>query len=345
MVRASDTTQLQVRRATPDDLGDLLAFYRTHHAHRSRLTDPGLIAWLFVKQPASQEGLPLFLLECNGQIEGAIGYVSLRVSIKSSTYPARFPVAFFINDRFRGLPALMLFRALLADADLLLASYISADARKLAAKSGFKDIGSGLTTYYHPTRFPTEGARSRLLFLARSAALSARRLITAVIAPKLRYECTAVPSEAFLTQCLDWRPIARISKTLPWFRWRYVDSPALKPVFVHQYNGKHPSGLAVVHISREKNEAVILDLFWKTDDPLHLTSLIDRILVEARKLGNSLVVCHSTSRLMRDTFRRSLFGSSASDLGLVISSADPQLLGALLDTDAWLFMTGDTDAY
>jgi len=146
---ASAAPAIRVRRATPADREPLLAFYREHHAHRPRLTDPDVWDWLFAEQPRASDAIPFFVLEADGKVAGGIGYVVTRARLGDRDVDAIFPVNFFINPAYRGLPALRLLRAALKECSVAIAAYVSPDAMRLLLKSGFVDLSTRLRGYHY----------------------------------------------------------------------------------------------------------------------------------------------------------------------------------------------------
>lgn len=333
-----------IRRATPQDWPSLLAFYETHHPHRTRLTNSKIFTWLFIDQPGARQRFPFFVLEIDGQIAGAIGYVLGTLGVDDQLSKFVTPINYFVGLRGKGLPALLLFRAVMAESDTVICSYVSKDAKRLTAKLGFVDRGEDLLCSYYSLK-QSGSLRSVVFGGARRLMEWSRRLLGSSIFPAMRFKVSA----ELISDCeplfVASRGMANTVKTYEFLRWRYVDSPLLKCSFIYQYLGVEIAGVAVVHHDQLRRELILLEMRWKNGRRMQGVALLDAVIGVARQLGCDTVVSHTLSEQLRPVFKLCLFFPVISQLGITLFSRDRHLHGVLSRSTNLSYMLGDTDAY
>lgn len=333
-----------VRRAMHADLPDLLQFYRRHHPQRTRLCNAEVQSWLFARQPGSDSTLPLFILESGGEVVGSIGYVGARLCRDGETSELAFPINYFVSDEFKGLPALRLFKAVMAEKHSLAGAYVSGDARRLLGKLRFADRSSDLKGYHYGLLVPTTW-REFLTSGIRRTAESLRTFWRAASLRRAGHHVSRNLDDAFIAGMHGIPGTIHVEKSAGFVRWRYADSPAMDCHFIYQTIGRTPAGLLVTHYDASRRELVILDILCKEGRLWQLTGLVDASITLARELGCSALVTHALSARMDKVLRRCLFGSAASDLGMFLFSAIGPIHQALAADPDLHLMLGDTDAY
>jgi hypothetical protein len=335
-----------LRRATKGDRDALMAFYAKHHAQRSRLNDPALWNWEFVDQPDLERGFPFFVLEHDGAIVGGIGYVATRLSDGIHEFRAAMPVNFFVDPAFKGLPALRLFRSVQSEYEVLVGSYISDDALRLLTKSGFVDLSAHVRAYHYPLRIQRGHPRSWAVWSLRKTMELWRRYRASGSDADLTYRVeTHLAEAALVPQASANHGAVHLLKSAPYLRWRYGASPKLSPVFVAQFQGTQPVGLAVLHFDSEHRECVILDVMFNGGTPRRIVALIDQVIRVARKRGCHMITTHALSATLDAALKDCYFKSKLSHLGLAVLARQEPARSLLTDPDRWHFMLGDTDAY
>lgn len=335
---------IAVRRARREDRDALMTFYREQHAQRARLIDPAIWDWLFVQQPYASDRLPFFVLESNGRIVGGIGYIRAKLSVEGGQVEASFPINYFIDPAYKGLPALRLFRAVLNESPLAIGAYVSPDAMRLLLKSGFADLSDAFCNYYYGLQAGSPSLRGMALALARRMAEWGRRLWGALRHPAVSYRLGAELDAAFAKELTATSGAISVCKTFEWLEWRYVKSPLLKSQFVYQFQAGRPAALAIIFIDTARDELVLLD-FLSAPAAACLTGLIDRLIVVARANHCRTIATHALSDSLGRHARACLFASMKSDLGLAVFARDKPLRNLLVDVHRWHLMLGDTDAY
>jgi hypothetical protein len=336
--------KVSVRRAEPRDFLPLRDFYRRQHPHRPRLSDEHLQRWLFLDQPGSSERMPLFVLEVDGVVAGGIGYVATQVCAAGLTVELAFPVNYFIDERYRGLPALRLMRAVMGDCGALAGAYISDEARKLTTKMGFADRSREVRGFYYGIE-SAGSFKSRVLNRITRHAERMRHFWRLVRRAPDAHRVSDVLDEEFASRFNRIPGVIHPQKSARFIAWRYASSPSLRCRFIYQSIGSEPQAMAVVHGDRDGRSLVILDVLWCNHESYLLVSLIDRIIGFARENRYEMVVTQALSPRVRKALRACLFREAASDLGLVLFSSVKEVNEALSTSDNLHFMIGDTDAY
>ena len=341
-----------VRRATQADAERLAGFYRQHFTSRLRLNDDALWKWEFASQPGASDRFPFFVLESDGHIEGGIGYVRFDLRVDALTIAGIHPVNYFVNSNFKGLHALRLFRAVLAEAPVVIGSYVSDSAMPLLKRSGFVDLSSHFHSYHFSLRTATSSVRGAgkvrhaAVVLFRRLWLATVSAVTRMRAPKIRYEISDKLDANWLSHVESWRLAGCcIVKNSSYLAWRYANNPVLDCRYVWQFRGEIPIALAIMHLDAVRSEAVLLDFMGIKDDLWQLVGLIGRTMVGARHAGATLWTTHALSPDLNRALQVLGCGRSQSSIGINIFCADEELRRRVVDPNRWHFMIGDTDVY
>ena len=338
---------ITVSRATATDWPALAQFYAHQFSARPRLNDADLWRWMFLQQPAEARPVPFFVLKVDGRIEGAIGYLQFELRVGDANLAAIHPVNYFVNPRYKGLPALRLFRAILQEGRIVIGSYVSDDAHRLLGKSGFIDFGAHVHGYHLGlTITPRTPLRSAVIFAGRRLWEAALRGYTATRYRSLSYRLDSELNDAWLAIAGTWSPPGvGIRKTAEYLRWRYALSPVLNCRYLWQFEHGVPVGLAIVHFEPREHAAVLLDVSAATFAADRCTGLILQIIRHARAHALDLFTTHCMSPAIEAILRRIGCGRVPSDLGFMVYSPDTAGKIILADAKHWHFMIGDTDRY
>jgi hypothetical protein len=315
----------------------------THHAHRARLTNIDATRWLF-QQPKLTES-PCYVIDVgNGKLGGAIAYVASKLRFGGHEFKSVFPINFFIDPLYRGLPSLRLLRSVLSEADIVIGAYISPDAKRLMAKHGFVDRSEHFRGYYYALKRASP-IKQRLARTGFRVIEALWQVATRAVEPALRYRVTKEVEADFIDQLGAMEGVEHFSKSVDWLRWRYRESPFLDCKFVYQWRGPVPIGLAVVHLDKQRNELAILDFIWREQSRLAQQNLLAQIIAMGRDLECERVVTHAMSDRFHRILSAGMFRSNVSELGLVLWAKDAQQLQSLANSQRLHIMLGDTDAY
>lgn len=344
--------QYEIVRMQVNDLQSLNQFYQKHFPDNAVLNNEALWQWSFVQNPLIGDKIPFFVIKLGDEIVGAIGYIPVKFYLGTIIYSGCHPINFFIDPRFKGLPALRLFRKVLAECEIIFASYLSEDASKLLTTSGFVDLSEHLRDYYYPLKNhqPTiESARwsiktkSWILYWIRTSWLYTLQFFCG-LQRNISHQVHHTWSDDLVPE--DATPAAsRISivKDKIYLRWRYADSPRLNCVYFSVVKNGLPAGLAILHF--DHNKAVILDIVVRPHDPVVTLCLISQILLYCKKQDLHLLTIVVLNKYIESKLKLLGFGKNISSYGLMAFAKDKKLKAMLSNADSWDFMTGNTDIY
>ena len=351
-----ETDAIVVRRAEERDMPALEAFYRQHHPGRPRLHDMAIWRWEFIDNPDTRDEIPFFILECGGELGGGIGYVPVRLRVGGRVVRAGHPVNFFIDERYRGLPALRLLRAVLNDCPVAFSSYVSDDAAKLVKTAGFVDLSEQLAQYHLPLR---RGGRQHDrrggIFRLKSAGVNVlRRLLEQAVrgyfdlmGGKYRIESgKELPNgilESLVVDNVEMQ--CGIIKDEAYIRWRYAQSPALDCLYVHVWEGASPQVLAIVHLDLARKRAVLLDVIQRSSGVIPLLCLLPAVTGACRAAGADVLSTVVTSGEIAKAMKLLGFSHAQGDDRFLVFARDRILKKELTDPGKWHFILGDTDRY
>lgn len=310
--------------------------------------------WEFIENPQVSDDLPFFVIESDGEIRGAIGYVPLRLRVGERILSSGHPVNYFVGPRYKGLPALQLFRAMQNDCPVIFAGYFSGDSKRLLMKMGYIDLSQHVQRYYLPLhantarlKTPAQRLLSTLLQLLRTTwgrilTFFFEHILTADVRLAVNNtlqkdfeEFVAVPPEQTLS----------VYKDAAYLQWRYACSPVLNCVFIHQYRNNRPAGLVVLHLDTAQRQAVILDIMVHPFRLLSSLRLLAAAVDYCRKKQTALLLTDILNKNLDKALRAHGFRRMRSEIGLIAYAHDKELMPILSDYRNWHFVIGDTDRH
>lgn len=344
---SSASPSIEVIRAAASDWPLLAEFYARQFTERPRLNDADTWRWEFLEQPGATRPVPFFVLKVDGRIEGAVGYLQFGLRAGATDFDAIHPVNYFVNPRYKGLPALRLFRAILGEGRIVIGSYVSADAQRLLDKSGFIDFGAHVHGYHLGLQITARTRLSgRLVWAGRRIWEAALRSYLNTRHSALTYRLDTELDASLLESAGTWLPPGTgIRKTAEYLRWRYARSPVLTCRFLWQFDGGVPVSLAVLHFDRHEHAAVLLDLTAAAFAADRCTGILLESLRQARAQALHLFTTHCMSPAVEAILRRIGCGRTASDLGFMVYGPNAESKKILASAKHWHFMLGDTDRY
>ena len=342
---------ITMRRATRADTAQLADFYQRCFADRTRLNDTAQWEWEFASQPGAEERFPFFVLDAGKCIEGGIGLIQLKVRAGSQIMPCVQPVNFFVNPSFKGLHALRLFRSVLSEAPLVLASYTSEAATPLVKRSGFIDFSAHYHAYHLPLRFLNSATsltgfiRAGILHVVRRMWSSMLGMVVRLHTTKVRYHVAETMNTHWLSQTSAWQmTTCCVVKNADYLAWRY-SSPGLCCRYIWQLRGDKPIALAVMHLDKTRDEAVLLDYIAETGEPWALLGLLAKTMNDARRGCAKVWITHTLSVPVERALRTLGCGWRQSPFGLTLLCNDAGIQNLVTDYRNWHVMVGDTDVY
>jgi len=343
----SSSPVIQVMRATKQDWPELAEFYAREFNEHPRLNDAKTWQWKILEQPTNSPQVPFFILKVNDRIEGGIGYLSFPMCIGQSTITAIHPVNYFVNPRYKGLPALRLLRAVLQEGDIAIGSNLSVVAQQLLEKSGFIDHSAYFFSYRLLLRITSRSTlRGLLVWVWRRARESLLHTLLQLQHRSLTYHIATKLDNTWLQKASEWPlPGYGIQKSAEYMIWRYARSPLLNCCYIWQLDNGKPAGLAVLHFDAHEKAAVLLDLCAASFESGSFVGLIVAAIQHARSEGMNTFDTHSMSPQIEAALRRTGCAGYASSLGLVLYSRDTTIARTIEIPGHWHFILGDTDRY
>lgn len=353
----SGGSSFSIRRAGPHDLNAISSFYRRLFPEQPERGDQAVLKWKFLSQPGD-EGVSMFILEENGDIHGVIGYVSMRLNLPTGAVRICEPMDYFVDARYRGLPALRLLHKVLNLYPATIGANFSPDARRLITKVGFDSLDPYLRSCYFPLCGPAIRRRGWALRSMRplTGRLKVRaRLFWSTIlrtvlrcfpAGHVRHVTRDTLDLQFIPFCdrlADGQP--GIAKDTAYLRWRYAQSPLLNCRFVHQTRDGNPTGLAIVHFDDQNNSAVLLDVVVDRSGNASATSLILAIIDYCNACGRSLLTTSMLDQHLMASLKLCGFGDTQGSIGFMTYSKDEHIKKAMQIPSLWNFVVGNTDVY
>lgn len=335
-----------VRRVEERDLPALRAFHRRYSPNRARLNNTAIWHWEFDQRRNTRGEYPYFVLATGNRIEGAIGYVPATLRAGGANHESGHPVDFFVEPAHRGLPALRMIKAVMAELPTAFAGYVSDDARRLFGKLGYKDLSTALGSWYCPLRSPDSRAVGRIKSAARTIWLLALLVVTSIATfGRLRHVVLDRPPPGF--------PVAgaeqgfgagnHVLKSAAYLDWRYRQHPALTCFYVSQCRAGKPRALAIVGYESDAGRLLLLDAIGPRISWAARAALILAVLRAARRRGALEIATHLAGPLARSL--RLCGFSRTSAMGFLVYARDIELLKRLSVAADWHFTLGDTDRH
>lgn len=336
-----------VRRIEERDLPALREFHRRHSPERARLNDTAMWHWEFDQRRIADGMRPYFVLDTGDRIEGAIGYIPATLRVGETEIVSGHPVDFFVDAAYRGLPALRMIKAVMAELPTAFAGYVSDDARRLFGKLGYKDLSAAFDSWHFPLRSDNRDLLSRTLAAARAVWISALTIAAGLMSIcRTRHTVLDHLPDAFPTQSNEQGFGAKnhILKTPAYLHWRYVQHPKLKCFYVLQSRAGRPCALAVAGFDNDRQQALLLDAIGPRMPWFARAALILAVLRAARQRGASVITTHLAGPFAQ-TLRLCGFGRTSGTMGFLVYARDAGLSERLSKAADWHFTLGDTDRH
>lgn len=331
-----------------------MQFYRETFPAKPKLNNQALWEWEFLANPFNTGEPGFFIVDSDRGVHGAAGVVCGRLQIEDTVVDAYHPVNFFVQDEYKGFPALRLFRKVMDAGEVFYASYVSGDAAKLVEKAGFQNLNDHIKDYYYFLRIDDAAPLSKK-HLRSVAIYGARRCLSMWCATQLKmrmghryhYRVTRsldadmIPSVA--AQCLPGR--IGLVKDLQYLQWRYERSPVLRCRFIVQYKDQQPNCLVVVHEDADNNCGVILDVIRATGDVLEIKGVLAKAIGVIASGGYATILTTALGTVMAQALSQLGFGSYNCSHRFMFYAKDKVLRERLNSPQQWDFNLGDTDVY
>lgn len=338
-----------VRRMENDDIDALFDFRRRVFPINDKQMNRERWSWLFQKNPFAGKELSLWIIETQDRIAGSIGVIPIPFIVDDKIYQACLGVDYFVEESFKGLPALQLLKKALNEYPIFIGSNISDSGRRLLSKIGGNDLSSGIYTATVGLNMSGDTAGKKL-----QTVKSRLRTLESFCLNVFGYQ-TSITDHLPDDYSELWRSIGGsrpcgIVKDASYLRWRYEHCPTHKHLFVVCRHNRRLCAMLVIAVnmvaSMHETTGVILDLFVSKGSALALMAVLCGGLKYLQMQG-----CHTASlswnALWAKTILRIMgFSLGHSDLGLLVWVTDRAgCLGIAQDPRNWTFTLGDTDRF
>ena len=336
----------KIERLSIKDVDLLFEFKQRLMPDNSKWMDRLRWYWLYKDNPFINK-FPVWIIKSNGRIVGSISAIVFKMYNEGKSITAYHGADFFVEEGFRGLPALRLFKKMASDADLVFAANFSPDAKKLLLKMGFVDFSDHL---YVAKVILRSGNYSYHRFMVKRSIQTVVKVGTRLFGYK-----TSINKEIPDNYELLWKRIAkgresRIEKSCSYLEWRYVKCPSIHYRFISITLKGNLKCLAVTSIVTENSNSgskgLLFDLLLPENDYLALIAALSAIINYFKRKRCDSFQMHWNARWAKPILRGLGFWITQSDLGwLVNTRKDNEKLQKLMNPGTWYFSLGDTDKY
>ncbi len=341
------TANYSIDLMTINEIDSLFDFRKRVLPDNAKRSDRGRWLWLLRDNPLVQGELTTWVLKVGDDIVGTASCIPCELNIAGKTVPAGLGADYFVDESFKGLPALKLFKASQKYAAVHVAANLSDSARSLFGKLGYVDLSS---FFIHAVAYlkPFPGNKDRLGSLLKRTYFRTVRRKYRVASDSLLVDDQLPPAYADLWERVKSTCRIGINKNLAYMKWRYEQCSTVKYRFVTLVHGAMIEGLAVVTINEEQglHRGVVHDLILPADSPLTVRKLLAATLDHFCDQGCHLCETHLMAPGIAVNLEKTGFTLTQSQLGMMVHfdrrNAD---LAEIADGNAWTFSLGDTDRY
>ena len=336
----------KIERLLIKDVDLLFEFKQRLMPDNSKWMDRPRWYWLYKDNPFINK-LPVWVIKSNGRIVGSISAIVFKMNNEGESFTAYHGADFFVEEGFRGLPALRLFKKMASDGDLVVAANLSPDAKKIFLKMGFVDFSDHL---YAARVILSSGNYSFNRFLVKRLVQNFMKVGTRLIG----YEAS-ISKDISDNYELLWKRIVKrreygIEKSRSYLRWRYAQCPSTQYDFISITLQGNLKCLAVASIIADNgtggSNGLLFDLLLPENDYFVLIAALSAIIDYFNKKGCDLFLMHWNASWAKPILRGLGFWITKSDLGwLVYTRKDDEKLQKLMHPGEWYFSLGDTDKY
>jgi Acetyltransferase (GNAT) domain len=345
------SSAVSVRPARPEDLGGMLALWRTvfGEGFSGGSLAEGTLRWLIEANPSARAEPWGWIAELEGEIVGAELATPVLLSVDDEAYPAHWLMATAVSRKGQGRGiSRILYRAIKGRPGLTLGVGVTPEVLRLYQLEKVRFVGAdpfALRIMSTPVLLRRVLGHVRRREIPRAKA-AARALLRRAVRPRATIPISrreTLPDDVgALTGRMRQAIPVMISRASDEMAWRGAN-PRLKAiVFEARAGGGDLRGLAVV-----RADGVILDLLAVPTDRAAMDSLLDAVIRWARE--RKLPELSAIKPPMED-FRSAYedAGFLSLDFGFHLFFAptpDPVLNEKLADPSRWYFSMGDSDLW
>jgi hypothetical protein len=332
-------------RMKQDEINALFEFRHRVLPENDKRMDRERWRWLLGEGSKSSDGeMTTWLMKAEGRIVGCISGIPVFLNVGGRRVRALFGADYFVEETYKGLPALMLLKKMHKDAAVHIGMNLSESAGKLFAKLGYTDLSEDFVVASMVLVCPHHGLkgriRSRLYRCRRRMLCSSDYVVETGTGLHIDY--------GHLWDRVRESYAIRIEKNTDYMSWRYANCPSRKYHFVWLKKAGELLGVAVIakHVAGKEIRGIIHDIIVPNGDRSILRNLLCRTIDYFEKED-----CHSCElQIMApwalDILKLLGFCVGRSSLGMMVLVVDPKgHFSAMQNSANWILCLGDTDRY
>lgn len=338
-----------VRRINLSDEDALFAFREKIFPTGNKEVNRSYWRWKFVQNPYAEE-IPFFILEAENRIVGTQGHCPVPVAMEGRQITCSFLVDFNVEDVFKGLPVVKLFRAVRSCSELNIGANLSDDARRFFGSARWLDLSSSLDSFYfflrRPKKSPQTWWRYNISYLIRRfhhwrAAKKAMPFYTMQINDSIPEEVNR------LWNFMRIKYKVSFQKDLAYLKWRYDKCPIASYHYASLYSEKSLKAFLVFTFQSSDNgqKCIIMDALYDPEEQDFLSILLAKVITYCQKQGCYVLETILSASSIKKLFLSVGFRAVTSDIGFMFHSKDKSLNQAIMEPDGLCFLLGDTDRY
>ncbi|ACM21295.1 hypothetical protein Geob_2952 [Geotalea daltonii FRC-32] len=338
---------LRVRRYTPDDEDALFTFREKIFPEGHKSLDRAHFRWKFLKHPYADE-LPFFIMEHDGKVVGTQGYWPFLLRIGNKRMTCSHLVDFNVDDAYRGLPTLRLFKAVCSCSELNFGAYLSSDAKRFFAAANWIDISSHLKNYYCFISAPAKAGligKSRSFF--RSLLISAKLRALTITNRSYTFKLEPnIPTQAdeILRQSQNEEQVCLV-KEKKFLNWRYEPSVRRKYNFASVYLDGSLKCFLIFKIIKDSglNRCFIMDIIHTPGEKRPLKILLIHLAAYLKNTSDVAVLQSAALPTLGNLLLSCGFSSNDSNIGFMLSHNSYNFTKESNSLSRFNFVLGDTD--
>ena len=341
--------KIAIERLTEADIDALFEFRNRVLPANPKRADRARWQWLFKSNPANDCQLPVWVLKTQGRITGSISAIVLRIRKNKEVVTAYHGADFFVEQAFKGLPALRLVKTMMSHSRLQIGANMSESARKLFAKLGYIDLSPDLYSasidIWSPDR-PVCSIRSILSVCVKK--------VIRILAAGTGYRNTVthrVPEDyGKLWQSISASKYLGVEKDSEYLSWRYEKCPKIKHNFIAFRRNKRLCALVITGIwqdfAKQYKTGLIFDILVPKGNIFLLFAALSGSLEFFKNKKCMNCSLHWSARWAKPVLRALGFHLGKSGLGLMVwIDKKNESIKTAQKPGKWLFSLGDTDRY
>lgn len=334
-----------IERLDQKDIDALFDFRKRFLPQGDKQMDRKRWHWLYHDNPFVESQSPVWVIKTNDRIAGSIGTIPMPCILGGENIVANMGVDYYVEDSFKGLPALQLLKKAMASSPIFIGANISPSAKKLLLKMGSSDLSSHLY------------AGTASLLSTQDIPLSLPQRLKACMRWAVAVSLKAAGYRAIVSEQLPsdyedlWRKVSfnlpcGLVKDTVYLHWRYVQNPTFPYRFITARRNDEIRAMMVVAIQLSKGVGLIFDIIVPQGDRRAFMAVLGEGLKFLKEQGCHTGCLHWNAAWAKPVLYLFGFDLNNSDLGhLVWVAGTAERFKIMQQPRRWTISLGDTDRY